>query len=116
MIDSAGRPNAKVNVKLRRLQVIGKVMLIVTALLATERIIDARDKVKEAARQGSIIAGGLLGGGIVGFGVSFICGPAEPACAAALVFIGSNLGGMAAQVANDAYQDELEEFNRWMAK
>lgn len=116
VIESAGRPNAKVNVKIRKLQVIGKVMIIVTALLATERIIDARDKVKEAARQGSIIAGGLLGGGIVGFGVSFICGPAEPACAAALVFIGSNLGGMAAQVANDAYQDELEEFNRWMAK
>ncbi|HEX7682018.1 MAG TPA: hypothetical protein VF446_00485 [Trinickia sp.] len=60
--------------------------------------------------------GGLLVGGIAGVGVSFICGPAEPICAAAVVLIGANLGGMAAEFANDVYQDELEEFNRWMAK
>ena len=116
VIEAAGRSNANVNVRIRKLQVRGKVLLIVTALLATERIIDAKNKVKEVARQGSIIAGGLLGGGIAGFGVSFICGPAEPICAAAVVLIGTNVGGMAAEFANDVYQDELEEFNRWMTK
>ena len=116
VIESAGRSNANVNVRIRKLQVRGKVLLIVTALLATERIIDAKNKVKEVARQGSIIAGGLLGGGIAGVGVSFICSPAETICAAAVVLIGTNLGGMAAEFANDIYQDESEEFNRWMTK
>ena len=115
VIESAGRPNAKVNAKVRKLEVRGKVLLLVTALLATERIIHARDRVKEAARQGSIIAGGMLGGGLAGFGVSFLCGPGEPVCAALLVFLGSNLGGMAGEQVNDIYQDELDEFNRWLA-
>lgn len=116
VIESAGRANAKVNVKVRKLAVRGKVFLLFTALLATERIIDAQDRVKEAARQGSMIAGGMLGGGIAGFGVSFVCGPAEPVCAVLLVFLGSNLGGMAAEALNDEYQDELGEFNRWLTK
>jgi hypothetical protein len=53
---------------------------------------------------------GLSEGKSTGSAASF------PAIPAALVFIGSNLGGMAAEIANDVYQDELEEFNRWMAK
>jgi hypothetical protein len=116
VIESAGRANAQVNTKVQILRVLGKVFLLVTALLAADRILDARDRVKEAARQGSIIAGGMLGGGLAGFGVSFICGPAEPVCAALLVFLGSNLGGMVGEALNDVYQDELEEFNRWLIK
>jgi len=45
--------------------------------------------------------------------VSFVCGPAEPACAVALVYIGSNLGGMAGEAANDIYQEELVVFTHW---
>ncbi|WP_321853201.1 hypothetical protein [Paraburkholderia tropica] len=116
VIESAGRPNATVNAKVRKLQVRGKVFLIITALLAADSIINSQDKVKEAARQGSIIAGGMLGGGLAGFGVSFVCGPAEPVCAVALVYIGSSLGGMAGEALNDVYQDELDEFNGWMAR
>lgn len=116
VIKSAGRGNDSVNTKIRKLRVRGNVFLLITAILATGEVIGAKDKVKELARQGSIIAGGMLGGGIAGFGVSFVCGPAEPLCAVALVYIGSNLGGMAGQVANDAYQAELDEFMRWMKK
>jgi hypothetical protein len=81
VIETAGRPNATVNAKVRKLQVRAKVFLIITALLAADSIVNAKDKVREAARQGNIIAGGMLGGGLAGFGVSFICGPAEPVCA-----------------------------------
>lgn len=116
VIESAGRANAKVNSKVRTLRVKGKVALIVTAIFATGEIVGAQDKVKELARQGSIAAGGMIGGGIAGFFVSFVCGPAEPACAVALVTIGSNLGGMLGEVANDVYREELGEFNRWVSK
>jgi len=94
----------------------GSVFLVVTAILVTGEVIGAKNKVKELARQGSIIAGGMIGGGIAGFGVSFVCGPAEPLCALALVYIGSNVGGIAGEVANDAYQEELDEFMRWVKK
>lgn len=116
VIESAGRSNAKVDVKVRRLQVRGKIFLIFTALFAADAIIKSKDKVREAARQGSIIAGGMIGGGIAGFGASFLCGPGEPICAAFLIYIASSAGGIAGGDINDAYQDELEEFNRWMAK
>lgn len=116
VIEAAGRPNAKVNVKVRQLAVRGKVFLIFSALIAVGRIINAKNRVKEAARQGSIIAGGMLGGGIAGFGASFVCGPAEPVCAAVLVYIGASGGSVVAEELNDAYQDELDEFNRWMAQ
>ncbi|MFL9987653.1 hypothetical protein [Paraburkholderia sediminicola] len=116
VIKSAGRGNDSVNAKIKTLRVRGSVFLLVTAILATGEVIGAKDKVKELARQGSIIAGGMIGGGLAGFGVSFVCGPAEPLCAVALVYIGSNVGGIAGEVANDAYQDELDEFMRWMKK
>jgi len=116
VIKAAGRGNDIVNTKIKTLRVRGNVFLLVTAILATGEIVDAKNKVKEAARQGSIIAGGMLGGGFAGFGVSFVCGPAEPLCAVALVLIGSNLGGMAGRVVSDVYQEELDEFMRWMKK
>lgn len=71
-------------------------------------------KVKEATRQGSIIAGGMIRGSLAGLAVSFVCGPAEPACAIAPVLIGSNLGGITAEAGNDLYQEELPVFMHWM--
>jgi uncharacterized Zn-binding protein involved in type VI secretion len=101
-------------IRVRRLQVSARVAILFTAIIATGEVVGAKDKVKEAARQGSIIAGGMIGGSLAGLAVSFVCGPAEPACAIALVFIGSNLGGMAAEVGNDMYQEELPVFMHWM--
>nr|WKF56003.1 hypothetical protein HUO10_000447 [Paraburkholderia busanensis] len=116
VVKSSGRGNDTVNSDIRKLRVRGNVFLLVTAILATGEIIGAKNKIKEMARQGSIVAGGMVGGGIAGFGVSFVCGPAEPLCAVALVYIGSNAGGMIGQLTNDAYQDELDEFMQWMKK
>lgn len=115
-IESAGRSNAGVNSTIRKLRIMAKVAVLVTAVFAVGSVLEADNKVKEAARQGSIIAGSLLGGGIAGFFVSFLCGPAEPICAIATVYIGASAGSIAAEMANDTYQDELEEFYRWTSK
>ena len=114
VLRKAGGANADVSAKVHGLQVSARVAILFTAIIATGEVIGAKDKVKEAARQGSIIAGGMIGGSLAGLAVSFVCGPAEPACAMALVFIGSNLGGMAAEAGNDVYQDELPVFMHWM--
>ncbi|MDR6444028.1 hypothetical protein J2794_000117 [Paraburkholderia terricola] len=114
VLKKAGGANADVTTKVRQLRVSARVAIIFTAILATGEVVAAKDKVREAARQGSIIAGGMIGGSLAGLAVSFVCGPAEPACAIALVFIGSNLGGMAAEATNDMYQEELSVFMNWM--
>lgn len=114
VLEKAGGANANVTAKVRRLQISAKVAVLFTALLAAGEIVVAQDKVKEAARQGSIIAGGMIGGTAAGLAVSFLCGPAEPICAAIVVLIGSGLGGMAGEAANDLYQEELAVFMHWM--
>jgi hypothetical protein len=93
VLKKAGGGNVNVTTRVRRLQVAARVALIVTAILAVDAIVGAKDKIREATRQGSIIAGGMIGGSLAGFAVSFLCGPAEPVCAVILVYIGSNLGG-----------------------
>ncbi|MCP1117696.1 hypothetical protein JOE11_002341 [Robbsia andropogonis] len=114
VIESAGRDNARVTAKAAKMQALGKSLILFTAVLAVGEIVHAKDKVREVARQGSIIAAGMIGGAGAGAAVSFICGPAEPICAVATVMIGSNLGGMAGQVMFDVYQDELDAFNKLM--
>jgi hypothetical protein len=114
VLNKAGGGNAGVTTSVRRFQVLAKAAILVTALFAVGSIVNAKDRMREAARQGSLIAGGMLGGAAAGVAVSFVCGPAEPICAVALVYIGSNLGGMAAESFNDFYRDELEAFNHWV--
>lgn len=114
VIESAGRDNARVTASTAKMRVLGKSLILFTAILVVGEIIFAKDKIKEAARQGRIIAAGMIGGAAAGAAVSFICGPAEPICAVATVMIGSNLGGMAGQTMFDLYQNELDTFNQLM--
>ncbi|WP_277187656.1 hypothetical protein [Caballeronia sp. BR00000012568055] len=114
VIEAAGRDNAKVTAKAERLVRRAKVMILITAILAVWEITNSKDKIREAARQGNIIAAGMIGGAIAGGAVSFICGPAEPMCAIATVAIGSNVGGMVGQVISDIYEDELQFFNSFV--
>ncbi|MDQ7979299.1 hypothetical protein QYH69_18790 [Paraburkholderia sp. SARCC-3016] len=116
VLSKAGDGNTDVTATVRRLQIIAKAAILGTVVLAINKILNAKDKIREAARQGSIIAGGMLGGAAAGMTVSFICGPAEPVCALALVLIGSNLGGIAAEGFNDVYQDELDAFRCWLSQ
>ena len=46
-------------------------------------------------------------------GVSSICGPAAPACAVAVVLLGSMAGGIAGSVVADTFDEELEELSHW---
>lgn len=101
IIESSGRDSAKVTTRIRKLQVGAKIAILVTAIYAASEIIGAKD---------------MIGGAAAGMTVSFACGPAEPLCAIALMYIGTDLGQVAGQAANDAYQDELDEFRRWTAK
>lgn len=113
VIEASGRSNASVTRGTQRLQIIGKVGILVTAAFATYEVLNADDKVKETARQGMIISGGVAGGFLAGLGVSLICGPGAPVCAVALVLAGSAAGGLAGSAAASGLDEELGEFSNW---
>jgi hypothetical protein len=113
IIESSGSARAKVTAGTRRLRILGKVGLLVTAALAVHSIAVADNKPKEGIRQGAIIAGGAAGGWLAGLAVSTICGPGAPICAVAIVLAGTIAGGYAAEKTAEAFDEELEEFTRW---
>lgn len=112
-LERSGNANAKFSAGTKIMSAMGKVGIIITAVLATYYILDADDKAKETARQATILGGGAAGGLLAGLGVSAICGPAAPACAIAVVLIGSVAGGIAGGVAADTFDAELEELAHW---
>lgn len=112
-LEGSGRDNAKFTAGTKIMTVMGKVGIIMTAALATYEILNADNKVKETARQATILGAGAAGGFLAGLGVSAICGPAAPACAVAVVLIGSMAGGIAGSVAADTFDEELEELSHW---
>jgi hypothetical protein len=113
VIEAAGRNNVKITAKTARLRVAGKVGILVTAALAGYEIATADDKVGEAARQGTVIEGGMIGGALAALAVSSVCGPGAPFCAIAVLIIGSTAGATITGAAYDVYMDEVREFQAW---
>ncbi|WP_211464756.1 hypothetical protein [Collimonas silvisoli] len=113
IIERSGVDRAAFTSGSRRLKIMGKVGIMVTALLAAHSILTADNKIKETARQGTILEGGVLGGYLAGLGVASLCGPAAPACAIAVVLIGAATGGILGQVLFDTYDEEVTEFQSW---
>ena len=114
VIESASRDRSKVSAATRRLAVLGKVGLIVTAILAVHAVAVADDKPTEAIRQGVLIGGGFVGGGVAGAVLAApLCGPGAVVCAVAIVLLGSVAGSLVADSWMRTAYDELEEFLRW---
>jgi hypothetical protein len=113
ILESSGRDNAKFTTGTKKMLIMGKLGVLVTAALATYQILDAENKPKEAARQGMIVGAGAAGGILAGMGVSAICGPAAPICAIAVVLAGTVAGGVAGEAVASSMDEELEEFTHW---
>jgi hypothetical protein len=113
VIESAGRNDAAVTAGTRKLRVAGKVGLLITGALAAHAILTAPDKIQEAARQGTVIQGGVLGGYLAGLATPWVCGPGTPLCALAVAILGVAVGSIATGSAFNAYEDEIKEFGAW---
>lgn len=113
IIESAGRDNVQISTETKRLRILGKVGILITASLATYEILDAENKPKEAIKQGVQIGGGVIGGWLAGFAVVPLCGPGAPVCAIAVVLLGGTAGGIAGSVVADSLDNEIEEFTKW---
>jgi len=113
IIESSARDNPKFTASNKRLKVMGKVGVLITASLATYEILNAENKPKEAIKQGVQIGGGVAGGWLAGLAVAPLCGPGAPVCAVALVLLGSAAGGIVGSVVADSLDEEIEEFTTW---
>lgn len=113
IIESSARDNPKFTASNKRLKVMGKVGVLITASLATYEILNAENKPKEAIKQGVQIGGGVAGGWLAGLAVAPLCGPAAPVCAIALVLLGSAAGGIVGSVVANSLDEEIEEFTTW---
>lgn len=113
ILEAAGRDDAKFTQGTKKMVIMGKLGVLVTAALATYQILNAENKPKETARQGIIVGGGALGGVLAGLGVSALCGPGAPICAIAVVLAGSVVGGVSGGLVADSLDEELEEFSHW---
>ncbi|WP_223556229.1 hypothetical protein [Pseudomonas sp. BF-R-01] len=113
ILESSGRDNAKFTTGTKKMLIMGKLGVLVTAALATYQILNADNKPKEAARQGIIVGAGAVGGILAGMGVSALCGPAAPICAIAVVLAGTIAGGVAGEAVASSLDEELEELTNW---
>lgn len=113
IIKSSARDNPKFTASNKRLKVMGKVGVLITASLATYAILNAENKSKEVIKQSVQVGGGVAGGWLAGLAVTPLCGPGAPVCAIALVLLGSAAGGVVDSVVADSLDEEIEEFTTW---
>ncbi|MDR6160523.1 hypothetical protein [Pseudomonas fluorescens] len=113
ILESSGRDNARFTAGTKKMLIMGKLGVLVTAALATYQILNADNKPKEAARQGIIVGSGAVGGVLAGLGVSALCGPGAPICAIAVVLAGTIAGGVAGEAVASSLDEELEELTHW---
>jgi hypothetical protein len=113
VVISAGRNDTNFTFGTMAAKYAGATMILLTGALAAYRILESNDRVTEAARQGTVIQGGVLGGYLAGLGIASLCGPGAPICALAVVLIGTGAGAMVTEYGFSAYQIKIKELQEW---
>lgn len=117
-IESAARSDAKYNTGNKRLQVAGKVLIIVTVAYAMYDVMTADDQTRAVIEQGFTIGGGVGGTALAGLALTPVCGPAAPICVIGVLLAGGIVCGVVGSIAAKKtvayFDEEIDEFNQWM--
>lgn len=89
IVESAGKSNPQVNMKMMQLSRIGRGLIVLSIAISVYEIYTAEDKVSESGRQIAITGAGIAGAAASGAMAGLICGPGAPVC----VLIGGFVGG-----------------------
>ena len=89
IVESAGKSNPQVNMKMMQLSRIGRGLVVLSIAISVYEIYTADDKVSETGRQIAITGAGIAGAAASGAMAGLICGPGAPVC----VLIGGFVGG-----------------------
>ncbi|MFB4356848.1 hypothetical protein RBJ15_11305 [Pantoea sp. BS_4] len=85
IVESAGKSNPSVNLKMLQLSRAGKGLIVLSLAISVYEIYTAENKVAETGKQIAINGAGIAGGALAGV----VCGPGAPVC----VLIGGFVGG-----------------------
>ncbi|WP_254071748.1 hypothetical protein [Kosakonia sacchari] len=89
VVQSAGKSNLEVNIKMQRLSGAGRGLIFLSLAVAVYQIYEAEDRVLETQRQLAISSAGIAGAWGGGALAGLMCGPGAPVC----VVIGAFVGG-----------------------
>lgn len=94
VLEAAGRPRPQATAAARRLGSVGRGLWVLSIGIAVYNIGTADDKVRAAAREGVVVAGGFAGGALGGAVAGLACGPGAPVCVAVGAVVGGVLGAI----------------------
>ena len=91
IIAKSGQPNAAINAQAQMLRHAGRALLVLSLALAIADIVNAEDKPREVAHQGTLLAAGVAGGYVAGAGAVAlgVCAATAPVCVGAAAIIGA---------------------------
>lgn len=89
IVESAGKSNPQVNMKMMQLSRLGKGLVVLSIAISVYEIYTADDKNSESGRQIAINSAGIAGAVAGGAMAGLMCGPGAPVC----VLIGGFVGG-----------------------
>lgn len=89
IVESAGKSNGVVNLRMKRLSRAGKALIILSLAISIYEIYNAEDWVYEVERQTAITGAAVAGGWAAGALAGLICGPGAPVCVVIGGFVGA---------------------------
>lgn len=94
IIKSAGHDRPAATRTASRFGKLGVGLWVLTLGIAVYNVVTAENKPKAIAREGAMLAGGVLGGAATGAATGLVCGLGAPVCSGILVIAGGALGAL----------------------
>lgn len=91
IVESAGKSNPRINVKMMQLSRAGRGLIVLSVAISVYEIYQSDNKVSEAGRQLAINGAGIAGGAAGGALAGLACGPGAPVCVMIGGFVGAAL-------------------------
>lgn len=106
IVESAGKSNPKVNMRVKLYGAAGRVFLVATLALAVYNMTTAEDKPRQASKEGATVAGGLAGGALATAGVVALASNPAGWVVGVMMFVGAAVGATGASSTFDYFWPE----------
>lgn len=94
IVHAAGRSNNVVNMRVKWYGIAGRTLLVASLAFAVYNVATAEDKPRQAAKEGTVIAGGVAGGAAASAAVIVLASNPGGWVVGAVIFVGAAIGGV----------------------
>lgn len=94
IIEASGRSRPAITNQIPKWTRFGRGLIVVTVAISAYNIWEAKNKVRQSAKESATLLGGALGGAAANASAGFLCGPGAPVCVTALFIIGGVAGAL----------------------